>query len=159
VPPNEDFTQRYLVVHEISLTAHTTPQTPQVRASLSRYKSAAGRLWSTIAPAIEKRPNIFTHEKVLGDVMTAPPAAPSEKLEECVRDTSGALDYRITNGTCETPFKRQRTAGYIYRDAQPEVVALYSCVARQGLFHFTSTEETCEGLGTNEKRLGFVLKP
>ena len=159
VPPNEDFTQRYLVVHEISLIAHATPQTPQVRAALSRYKSSAGRLWSTIAPAIEKRPNTFTHEKVLGDVMTAPPAAPSEKLEECVRDTSGALDYRITNGTCETPYKRQRSAGYIYREAQPDTLPLFACVARQGLFHFTSTEENCEGLGTNEKRLGYVLKP
>lgn len=158
VPPNEDFTQRYLVMHEISLVAHDTPQAPQVRSSLSRYKSAAGRLWSTIAPGIEKRPNTFVHEKVLGDVMTAPPAAPSEKLEECVRETSGAMDYRLTNGACEAPFRRQRSAGFVYRDAQPGTLALYSCVARQGLFHFTSTEENCEGLGTSEKRLGFILQ-
>ncbi len=159
VPPNEDFTQRYLVVHEISLTAHSAPQTPQVRVSLSRYKSDAGRLWTTTAPAIEKRPNTFKHETVLGDVMTAPPAAPSEKLEECVGATSGALDYRLTIGACEAPFKRQRTAGFIYRDAQPDTVPLYACAARQGLLHFTSTQENCEGLGTSEKRLGYLLKP
>jgi hypothetical protein len=158
VPPNEDFTQRYLVVHEISLTAHNTPQTPQVRAALSRYRSDAGRLWSTIAPAIEKRPNLFKHEKVLGDVMTARPVLPYEKLEECVRETTGTMDYRLTNGACEAPFRRQRTAGFIYRDAQPDSVALYACVARRGLFHFASTDETCEGLGTSEKRLGYVLR-
>ena len=129
-----------------------------MRAALSRYKSDAGRLWSTVAPAIEKRPNTFKHEKVLGDVMTAPPAAPSEKLEECVRETTGTMDYRLTNGACEAPFKRQRTAGFIYRDAQPDTVALYACVARQGLLHFASTQENCEGLGSSEKRLGFVLK-
>ena len=78
VPPNEDFTQRYLIVHEIAIVAHAAPQSPQVRAALSRYKSAAGRLWATVAPAIEKRPNTFTHETLLGDVMTAPPVAPSE---------------------------------------------------------------------------------
>lgn len=159
VPPNEDFTQRYLIVHEISLVAHTAPQTPQVRIALSRYKSDAGRLWSTTAPAIEKRPNTFKHEKVLGEVMTAAPSAPSETLEECVSMTSGAMDYRLSNGACEAPFRRQRTAGFIYRDAQPDTLPLFSCAARQGLFHFTSTEENCEGLGTSEKRLGYVLRP
>ncbi|HKY85315.1 MAG TPA: hypothetical protein VJL90_00980 [Pseudorhodoplanes sp.] len=158
VPPNEDFTQRYLVVHEIALTPHASAQSPQVRTALSRYKSDAGRLWSTVAPAIEKRPNTFKPESVLGNVMTARPALPSEQLEECVRETAGAMDYRLTNGACEAPFKRQRTAGFVYRDAQPGTVALYACVARQGLFHFASTQENCEGLGASEKRLGFVLK-
>ena len=159
VPPNEDFTQRYLIVHEITLTPHATAQTPQVRAALSRYKSDAGRLWTTIAPAIEKRPNTFKPESVLGDVMTAPPAGAFVKLEECVRETTGAMDYRLSDGACEAPFRRQRTAGFIYRDAQPDSAALYSCVARRGLFHFASTDETCEGLGTNEKRLGYLLRP
>ena len=159
VPPNEDFTQRYLIVHEIAIVAHAAPQSPQVRAALSRYKSAAGRLWATVAPAIEKRPNTFTHETLLGDVMTAPPVVPSERIEECVSEASGTKDYLLTNRACEAPFKRARTAGFVYRDAQPGTRALYACVARQGLFHFASMAENCEGLGTNEKRLGFVLAP
>ena len=129
-----------------------------MRVALARYKSDAGRLWTTVAPAIEKRPNTFKHESVLGDVMTAPPTAPAERLDECVREATGTMDYRLTIGACEAPFKRQRTAGFIYRDAQPGTAPLYACVARQGLFHFASTQENCEGLGTSEKRLGYVLK-
>ena len=158
VPPNEDFTQRYLVVHEIALNSHAGAQTPQVRTALARYKAADGRLWTTVAPAIEKGPRTFTHEKTLGDLMTAPPREPSEKIEECVRESADVPDYRLTGGACDAGTKRQRTAGFVYRDAQPGTAALYACAAPRGQFHFASLEENCEGMGTNEKRLGFVLK-
>ena len=62
VPPNEDFTQRYLIVHEIALTPHAGAQTPQVRTPLARHKAADGRLWATVAPAIEKGPRIRGRE-------------------------------------------------------------------------------------------------
>lgn len=158
VPPGEDFTQRYLIVHDIALTPHATPQTPQVRAALSRYKAADGRLWTTIAPAIEKGPRTFTHEATLGELMTAPPREPSETIEECIRESADVPDYLLTSGGCDAGYRRQRTAGFVYRDAQPGTAALYRCAAPRGRFHFASTAENCDGLGANEKRLGFVLK-
>ena len=157
VPPNEDFTQRYLVMHEITLTPNAGTQTPQVRTALARYKAADGRLWSTIAPAIEKGPGTFTPEKMLGDLMTAAPREPSETLEECVRESADVPDYLLTSGGCDRGYKRRRSAGFVYRDAQPGTAALYRCAAPRGRFHFASTDETCESLGTNEKRLGFIL--
>jgi hypothetical protein len=159
VPPKEDFTQRYLIMHEITLTPHANAQTPHVRTALSRHKAADGRLWTTVAPAIEKGPRTFTHEKTLGDLMTAAPKEPSDKIEECVRESVGTIDYRLAAGTCDSGFRRQRTAGFIYREAQAGTSALYACTAPGGRFRFASTEENCEGLGTNEKRLGYVLKP
>ena len=157
VPPNEDFTQRYLVMHEISLDWQDSAQDPQVRSALVRHKAADGRLWTTTAPAIEKGPTTFTQEKILGDVMTAAPAAPSEKLEECVRESADVPDYLLTSGACDRGYKRRRSAGFVFRDAMPGTTALYRCAAPRGRYHFASTEENCESLGTNEKRLGFVL--
>ncbi len=171
VPPNEDFTQRYLIVHEIAIVPHATPPrrteatakaeapqgNPQVRVALARYKAADGRRWTSVAPAIEKGPRTFTLEKTLGDVMTAAPNAPSERIEECVPAAGGALEYRLSAGACDTGFRRTRTAGFVYREEQPGTAPLYMCVARDGK-RFAATEETCEGLGTREKRLGWLLK-
>ena len=41
---------------------------------------------TTVAPAIEKRPNTFTHETVLGDVMTAPPAVIHQMFKHVLTD-------------------------------------------------------------------------
>ena len=35
IPPGQDFTQRYLVMHEASIAVAPTPQRPQVRTALS----------------------------------------------------------------------------------------------------------------------------
>jgi len=159
VPPNEDFTQRYLVMHNIALTFEDAPQDVPVHTALARYKAADGRLWTTVAPPIEKGPGTFAHESTLGDLMTAAPKAPSEKLEECVRESADVPGYLLTSGGCDRGYRRQRTAGFVFRDAQPGSVALYRCAAPRGRFHFASTQDNCEGMGMNEKRLGFVLKP
>ena len=43
IPPGQDFTQRYLVMHEASIALAATPQRPQVRVALSRWTSCRRR--------------------------------------------------------------------------------------------------------------------
>ena len=147
-----------LAWREIALVPHAAAQSPQVRVALARYKAADGRSWTTVGPAIEKGPKTFTYEKTLGDLMTAPPAgAPSQRIEECVPALGQAKEYRLAAGACESGWKRARTAGFVFADERPGTAPLYVCVARNGA-RFAATEETCEGLGTRETRLGYLLR-
>jgi hypothetical protein len=161
LPPGEDFSQRYLVMHDVRLTIGRVPVAQQVGVALTRWiNNADGRRWTTTAPPIEDRSaRAYRHEMQLGYLMTAAPALPSHKLEECVGDQLGGRDHMLaTDGGCSVGrYRHYRTAGFAYRDRQPGTIPLYSCVAPSDHRHFSSTDPACEKLGVQERRLGFIL--
>ena len=134
VPPNEDFTQRYLVVHEIALTPH---------ADARRRHKCAPRWRATRPPTAGCGPRWRRRSKKA--------RAPSRR-EDARRshDRAAARAFREARGMrarergraglssgqrrCDAGYKRQRTAGFVYRDAQPGTAALYACAAPRGYF-------------------------
>lgn len=159
VPAGEDFSRRYLVMHEASFAAATTPVSPQVRVALSRFKKADGARWATTGPAIEnKSAATYAFETELGDLMTAPPPTAGVKIEECVRAGPNGPEHMLANGSCaEDGYQRRRTAGWAYRERQPGTVPLVRCVTPRREI-FVSSDERCEGMGANQQRLGYVMQ-
>lgn len=155
VPPNAGFTERYLVMHRIRMTMERAPAAPQVRTALARYVDAKGTRMTTSGPPVVagERPT-FSLEKVLGFVLTAPPAAPSLLLEEC---ESAAGGFFLSDLPCATDLAaRRRSAGYAYADPQPGTLALYSCTGTGGR-RFAAADAGCDGLGRPGRRLGYLF--
>ena len=158
--PGDDFSQRYLVMHDVWLTMESNPVSPQVGVALTRWiKDADRRRWATTGPPIENRSaRAYRHEMQLGYVMTAAPPQPSQKLEECVGGEPGGSHMLAVDGGCAAGgYRHHRTAGFIYRDRQPDTIPLYSCATADSHDHFASSDPACENLGVQERRLGFML--
>ena len=157
VPPNEDFSQRYLVMQEGWISAAARPQSPQVRTALSRWADADGRTWTTTGPTIS-RSHTFTYDKALGYLMTAPPAdATAIRLDECFSERDG-VGFLADAGHCGSAgSERRRPGGYVFRDEQRGTVPLFDCVARTGE-PFVSNRRDCENKGSRAVLLGFALR-
>lgn len=157
VPPGEDFSQRYLVVQEASITASAAPQYPQVRTALSRWVDADGDTWSTTGPTISPARS-YTFDRSLGYVMTAPPPqGDGVKLDECFSEQTGA-GFLAPAGRCAAEdSERRRPGGYLFQSERPGTTALYSCVTDSGA-RFVSQRSDCEGKGVRESILGFALR-
>jgi hypothetical protein len=159
--PGADFTQRYLVMRDVSIGARSSPTAPQMGIALSRWYNAAARdRWTTTGPVPGNYAG-YAYEGVLGYLMTQPhPTLATNKLEECSSTWTGHPEHMLTNdGTCTAGngYTRLRTAGWVYVYAQPDTVPLYRCWNGSELYHFASTQADCEGLGTMEWRLGYAL--
>ena len=158
--PGEDFSQRYLVLRDVSFSVAANAVTPQVGLALSRWYGAGAKdRWTTTAP-VPGNYGAYAYEALLGYVMTAPhPTLPTVKLEDCVTTWPGHPDHLLTqDGTCAgAGYTRLRTAGYVYAAPQPDTVALYRCYNPTEQHHFGSTAADCEGLGTAEWALGYAL--
>jgi hypothetical protein len=157
IPPGEDFTQRYLVMHEAWISLAATPQRPQVRTALSRWKDADGGAWVTTGPPIASQ-RAYAYDATLGYVMTAPPQQkPGAKLDECFSPRSGR-GFLAEAGRCAAEgSERRRVAGYVFRHEQPGTVAIYSCLSRD-YQRFTSNRADCDAVGTRDRVLGFALR-
>jgi len=157
VPPNEDFSQRYLIAQEGWIDASALPQHPQVRTALSRWVASDGRTWTTTGPTIS-RGRSYAYDSTLGYLMTAPPAAStSMKLDECFSDMSG-IGFLADADRCQDEGSaRRRPAGYAFRERQPDTIALYDCVSGSGE-HFVSNRGDCEDKGNRRRLLGFALR-
>jgi hypothetical protein len=157
IPPNEDFTQRYLVMQEGWIRASARPQMPQVRTALSRWIDADGRTWTTTGPTIS-REHSFTYDKALGYLMTAAPAGSATiKLDECFSDQTG-VGFLVDAGHCgDQGSARRRPAGFAFRDEAPGTVPLFVCVAAGGT-PFVSNRGDCESKGRRAVLLGFALQ-
>jgi hypothetical protein len=157
IPPGEDFTQRYLVMHEAWIGLAAAPQRPQVRTALSRWKDAEGDAWVTTGPPIDHQ-RAYAHDATLGYLMTAPPQQyPDVKLDECFSSRSGR-GFLAEAGRCAAEgSERRRVAGYIFRYQQPGTVALYSCLSKD-YERFTSNRNDCDAIGTRDRVLGFALR-
>jgi hypothetical protein len=157
IPPGEDFSKRYLVVQEAAIDLAPIPQDPQVRAALSRWKSADGGAWVTVGPAIATGRS-YTYDTRLGYVMTAPPNRnPGVKLDECYSAQSGGGFLAAAGACAGEGGERRRVAGYVFRYQQPETVALYSCLSPR-YARFTSNRDDCDNAGTRDWVLGYALR-
>jgi hypothetical protein len=158
LPPGTDFSQRFLVLHDMWMTKSAAPIAPQVGVALSRWQKP-GLLWTTTGPAIEDGDRLrYRFDRELGYLMSAPGPAPSVKLAECVSEAGRERDYVLSeDGSCAREgFRRLRSAGFVYREERPGTIPLYRCIAAKG-FHFASIDKNCEALGSAERLLGFML--
>jgi hypothetical protein len=155
IPPGADFTQRYLVMHEARIKLSNAPQHPQVRVALSRWKNEEGLTWATAGPPIFAGAS-FNYDLPLGYVMTAPPPLPSVKLDECFSPRWGGF-LAEAGGCAAQGSERRRVAGYVFRSEQPGTMPIYSCLS-QRYVRFTSGRSDCDGAGTRDRLLGFVLR-
>lgn len=157
IPPGQDFTQRYLVMHEASIVLAATPQRPQVRVALSRWTSSASGRWVTTGPPIAAGRS-YAFDGPLGYVMTAPPdQSAGVKLDECFAARSGS-GFLTEAGRCEAEgAERRRVAGFAFRSEQPGTIAIYSCLSRD-YAQFTSSRADCDNEGTRDRVLGFVFR-
>ena len=157
IPPGEDFTHRYLVMHEAWIERTPAPQFPQVRTALSRWTSSGGGKWVTTGPPIAAG-HSYAYDVRLGDMMTAPPRQiPGVKLDECFSARSGN-GFLTDAGRCAAEgSERRRVAGYVFRSEQPGTIAIYSCLSRD-YERFTSSRADCDNAGTRDRLLGFALR-
>ena len=157
IPPGQDFTQRYLIMHEAWISAARTPRQPQVRTALTRWKNADGGAWATTGPADFFRPS-YTYDVQLGYVMTAAAKRiPSVELDECFSAQSG-VGFLAEAGDCAAEGgDRRRAAGYVFRVEQPGTIALHSCMSSNH-GRFVSNRSDCENAGAHERLLGFALR-
>jgi hypothetical protein len=157
IAPGDDFTQRYLVMHEASINLASTPAHPQVRLALSRWKGANGEMWATTGPAIAPE-QAYAYDVRLGYVMTAPPKQPaSVELEECFSARSGS-GFLAEAGRCAAEgSERRRAAGYVFRSEQAGTTAIYSCLAPD-YTRFISNRADCDNAGTPDRILGYALR-
>ena len=72
---------------------------------------------------------------------------------------SGHPDHLITSGSCDAKYNEETVAGYSYpaKPATGDSVEIYRCSTTANGTHWISTSSTCEGLGSNEKSLGWIL--
>jgi len=72
---------------------------------------------------------------------------------------SGHPDHLITSGSCDANYNEETVAGYSYpaKPASGNSVQIYRCRTNPNGTHWASTSKTCEGLGTSEKSLGWIL--
>jgi len=157
IPPGEDFTQRYLVVQEAQIALAATPQRPQVRVALSRWKNPSGSTWVTTGPPIAAKQS-YAYDTSLGYLMTAPPGhSPGIKLEECFSAGSGRGFLALEDRCNAEGSERRRVAGYAYRYEQAGTTAIYSCLSAD-YARFTSSRADCDGAGTRDRILGYALR-
>ena len=157
IPPGQDFTQRYLVMHEASIAIAPMPQRPQVRAALSRWTSPDGGTWVTTGPPIAAG-HSYAFDRQLGYVMTAPPNQTSGvRLDECFSARSGG-GFLSEAGRCVAEgAERRRVAGYVFSFEQPGTIAIFSCLSRD-YARFTSNRADCDNEGTRDRVLGFAFR-
>jgi hypothetical protein len=155
VPPNEDFTQRYLVAQEGWIAASPTPIAPQVRVALSRWTDADGDSWTTTGPTLSPRRS-YKFDRRLGYVMTAMPED-GMKLDECFSDATGT-GFLAPAGRCATAGSaRRRPGGFLFRSQRAGTIPLYTCTTSDNA-RFVSDRRDCEGKGGHESLLGFALQ-
>lgn len=180
IAPYEGFDRKYLVYQNVSIVKKPTRQKIVVKAELSRWIMMSGReavnMRSTNAPVYgqhlfaQDRSASFTYEQSLGFLMNRPPVGvASYKLEECSSNYTGKKTFYVQadlsvkdshcydgNGNVNWP-TRERTLGWIYKDAQPGTHAIYSCHNPTKKFHYLSKRSDCDRIGSLMWLLGYAL--
>jgi hypothetical protein len=155
VPPNEDFSHRYLIAQEGWIRAAPIPQFPQMRTALARWIADDGMTWTTTGPAISSRHYAYSAD--LGYLMTAAPQQSAGiKLDECFSDLTGSGFLAAAGHCADNGSERRRPAGYVFGDEQPGTVALFDCASTAGM-HFVSKRRDCDDKG-RARLLGFALQ-
>ena len=157
IPQGKGFASRYLVMHEVEMTDDYRGEGPQVGLALTAWKDPDERRRTSSGVVLGG----YTRERLLGYLLTeADERAATVKLEECVSTWAGHSDYLLTgHGKCAGEgYTRLRTAGWVYTAQQPNTLPLYRCYAAATQYHFASTNPQCDGIGTMEWLLGYLLR-
>lgn len=162
VPTGKGFESRYLVHHEVTLSMEESPLPVQSGLALTRWRDPAHGTYVTSSGPLTGERLGYEPDGLVAYMLTrAPEGAASIKIAECSSNASGQPDQLLAeDGDCETRlYVRERTAGWLYADEQPDTVPVYRCTDEQAQTHFASNAPDCEGLGTMESRLGYGLAP
>jgi hypothetical protein len=160
VQPDETFAQRYVVFRPVDVTISASPVHPQVGVLLARwYNPSLHDRWSTTAP-VPGNYDSYRLDAKLGYLTTMPdPGKPAIALEDCVLLDGAHPDHFLAQkGACESQgYRRLRTAGWVYQRAEPDTEPLYQCFSAGERSHFASNRRDCDGDGTMQRLLGYVL--
>lgn len=162
VPPNGTLSaNRYLGVRDVSVTLQTTAQSPQVGVEVSRWlNSSDGERWSTTGP-VPGNFSSFAYQGGFGYLMTKQLDPSWIKIVDCQSATNwaGHPDHMLTSNACDTSYNLVRTAGWAYPNGTrpANTLPLYRCYDSTLQSHFASNDVNCEGLGTDEFQIGYVL--
>jgi hypothetical protein len=179
LPPNGGLSgsnnQRYLGVRDVYLTLNSSSQSPQVGVEVSRWlKSSTNERWSTTGPVCSaplssqncSSGDNFTsggwaYQGGFGYLMTKQLNSSWIKIVDCQSNTPwpGHWDHLLTSGSCDSNYHLFRTAGWAYPNGTqpPNTKPLYRCFDNTLQSHFASNQADCEGLGTMEFQIGYVL--
>lgn len=162
VPPGKGFESRYLVHHEMTLSLAESPLPVQSGVALTRWMEPGRETYLTSTGPLTGERLGYELDSIVAYILTrAPEGAASIKIAECSKNASGQLDHLLAeDGDCQSGgYVRERTAGWLYLDEQPDTVPVYRCTGAEAQTHFASSEPDCEGRGIMELRLGYGLTP
>lgn len=178
VPPHNDLSHRILAMRSVTVSDSGTTQDPQVLVALTtRYDSTYKQYYSSTQPVAYGTDTSFsypsgTFPQISVDTVGYLPQLPADnpvsqgqtltKIVEC-RSTapwpSGHPDHLVTSVNCDKEYNEETVAGYSY-PAKPKTgnsVQIYRCSSTANGTHWVSASSTCDGAGTNEKSLGWIL--
>jgi hypothetical protein len=178
VPNYNDLdTQRILAMRSVTVTKSSTSQDPLV-ALTTRYDSNHNQRYTSTQPLAVGDPSTVPQTYAAGSFarIVADPVAylaqkPSSqqqmliKLVECRSSLnppwpgSGHPDRLITDNTCDANYAEDTVAGYSFprKPATGRSVEIFRCQSNANGTHWVSSSNNCEGIGTNEKSLGWGL--
>jgi hypothetical protein len=136
-----------------------TPQPYNVRLRLARYyNTAATDYWETTA--LPRTETGFGYaEKDIGELLTrAISGYDLVQLDDCYIPSWN--DHMVgVNGQCGNNAIKLRTLGWVFVYQQPNTKPIYRCFNSSNLDHFISDDLACEGKGSLEWRVGYILTP
>jgi hypothetical protein len=178
VPPYNNLSHRILAMRSVTVSKSSTAQDPQVLVALTtRYDSTYNQYYSSTQPVAYGTNTSFsypagTFSQINVDTVGYFPQLPADnptsqgqtmtKIVECRSSApwpSGHPDHLITSGSCDAKYNEETVAGYSY-PAKPTTgnsVEIYRCSSTANGTHWVSTSSTCDGAGTAEKSLGWIL--
>lgn len=178
VPNYNDLdTQRLLAMRSVTVTTSSTAQDPQVLVALTtRYDSTYNQRYTSTQPVAygdpSTAPETYTpgsFSQIVADPVAYLAQKPTSqgqtltKLVECRSSVdwpaTGHPDHLITNNQCDSNYAEDTIAGYSFpsKPAIGNSVEIYRCTSSANGTHWVDTSSNCEGLGTNEKSLGWAF--
>jgi hypothetical protein len=182
VPPHNDLSHRILATRSVTVSKSSGAQDPQVLVELAtRYDSTYKQYYSSTQPVAYGSDTSFsypagTFSQITADPVGYLPQLPAgnpvsqgqtlTKIVECRNGTStsapwpsGHPDHLITSVSCDANYNEETVAGYSYPSKPPSgnSVEIYRCSSSTNQTHWVSTSSTCDGAGTAEKSLGWIL--
>lgn len=179
VPPYNALSHRILATRSVTVSNTGTPaQDPQVLVELAtRYDSTYKQYYSSTQPVAYGNNTTFsypagTFSQITADPVSYFPQLPAShpvsqgqtltKVVECRSSTpwpSGHPDHLITTVSCDASYNDETVADYSYPDkpSTGNSVEIYRCSSTANGTHWVSIGSTCNGQGTSEKSLGWIL--
>lgn len=170
---------RILAMRSVTVTKSGTAQDPQVLVALTtRYDSNYNQRYTSTQPLAVGNPSAVpqaytsgTFSQIVADPVAYLAEKPSSqgqtltKLIECRASGNppwpgtGHPDRLITNGACDANYAEDTVAGYSFpsKPATGNSVQIFRCSSNANGTHWVSSSSTCEGLGKNEKSLGWAI--